>query len=111
MQLFMNKLMSDKPVAVRFSSYEEAKIFYEEMKSNYPHYVRIWREVIYSKYNETKGGMCYCPYFNTPEGSMTHGSKQTYIDHGIRIVEFSDLLFDDEAEIAESALTVDFLIN
>lgn len=107
----MNKLMSDKPVAVRFSSYEEAKIFYEEMKSNYPFYVRNWHFASYSKYDEDRGGVCYCPYFNEHDGSMTHGSKQTYIDHGIRIVEFSDLLFDDEAEIDESALTVDFLIN
>lgn len=111
MQLYMNKLMGNRPIAVRFGSRAEAELFFSEMKRNYPFYVRNWSCATYQRSDEDRGGVCYCPYFNEHDGSMTHGSKQTYINRCIRVIEFSDLLFDDEEEIAESALSVDFLMN
>lgn len=111
MQLLMHKMMADKPIAVHFSSYEEAKIFYEEMKSNHPNRVGGWHKVIYTASDEKKGGVCYCPYFNDKHGSMTHGSIETYDRHGIRVIEFYELLYDDSTEIVESVLPFEFLLN
>mgnify|MGYP003319155845 CR=1 FL=1 len=110
MRLLMHKLMADEPVAVHFNSFEEAKIFYEEMKRNYPEKVRGWSHVIYAKRDEERGGVCYCPYFNSEYGSMTHASRYTYEEYGTRIVEFYELL-SDESEIAESEIPVVFLLN
>lgn len=111
MQLLMHKLMADRPIAVRFNSYEEAKIFYEEMKSNYSDRVCGWHKVIYTDSEEKEGGVCYCPYFNEKHGGMTHGSVATYHRYGIRVIEFCELLYDDSTEIAESVLPFEFLLN
>lgn len=111
MQLLMNKMMADEPIAVRFRSYEEAKIFYEEMKSNYPERVEGWRKAIYTSIDENRGGVCYCPYFNDKHGSMTHGSMATYDRYGVRVIEFHELLYDDSTEIVESVLPFEFLLN
>lgn len=111
MQLLMHKLMADRPVAVRFNSYEEAKIFYAEMKSNYPDRVGSWHKVIYTAIDEKGGGVCYCPYFNEKYGGMTHGSVATYHKLGIRVIEFCELLYDDSTEISESDLPFEFLLN
>lgn len=111
MQLLMHKLIADEPIAVRFDSYEDAKIFYEEMKANYPGRVGSWSRAIYSVRDEERGGVCYCPYFNEKGETMTYGSVGTYRRHGIKIIEFSELLYDDSAEIEESVLPVEFLMN
>jgi hypothetical protein len=103
--------MSDKPVAVHFNSYEEAKIFYEEMKANYPDRVGGWDKVIYTAGDERSSGVCYCPYFSHKDGSMTYGSREAYDMRGIRVIEFYELLYDDSTEIVESVLPFEFLLN
>ena len=112
MQLLMNKMMADEPIAVRFSSYAEAKIFYEVMENNFPERVGTWSRAIYSERDERNhGGVCYCPYFNEKGGTMTQGNVGTYRRRVIKIIEFSDLLYDDSVEIEESVLPVEFLMN
>lgn len=112
MQLYMNKLMSDRPIAVQFKSKAEAKIFFDEMKEHYPRYVRGWFNFIYPYSEEKLGCVCYCPYFNEKDGSMTHGTKDVYIDHGIRVIEFDELLYDeDEVDITESEVSLNFLLD
>lgn len=112
MKIYMQKLMSDRPIAVHFSSKTEARIFFDEMKERYPRYVRHWFNFIYPYSEEKRGGVCYCPYFNEKDGCMTHGIKETYIALGIKVIEFDELLYDeDEVDITESEVSLDFLLD
>lgn len=112
MQVCFDKLISDRPVAVHFNSKEEAEAFFFEMKSQYPSRVSKWSYAKYPYYDYMGGGgVCYCPYFNQDNRTMTHGSRATYDRHGIRVIEFYELLYDDSTEIAESVLPFEFLLN
>lgn len=112
MKIYMHKLMSDRPIAVHFKSKAEAKIFFDEMKEHYPIHVRCWFNFIYPYSEERDGGVCYCPHFNEKDGSMTHGRKSTYINLGIKVIEFDELLYDeDEVDITESEVSLDFLLD
>lgn len=111
MQVCFDKLMLDRPVAVHFDSVEEAEAFLTEMKSHHPERVSTWTLGMCQRYvYNGSGGTCYCPYFNRKDGTMTHGSRYVYETmRGYQIVEFKDLLYDNEIEINETDLTVEFL--
>lgn len=49
MQLDLSKLIADKPIAVHFSSFEQASMFFYEMKKQYPKVVSAWSKPIYEK--------------------------------------------------------------
>lgn len=111
MKLLMHKLMSDKPIAVHFNSIDEANLFFREMKLNYPEKVLGWSEVIYVEHYARNGGVCYCPYFNDRFAGMTHGNRGIYERYGTQVIDFQELLYDNEEEIAESDLSLDFLLQ
>lgn len=113
MQVCFDKLMSDRPVAVHFNSKEEAEAFFFEMKSQYPSRVSKWPYARYPYHDYMdEGGVCYCPYFNQENKTMTHGSRDTYkILRGYHVVEFKDLLCDSVIEIDEADIPVEFLFS
>lgn len=110
--VYMDKLISERPIAVHFQTKNEAELFFNEMKKQYPEYVRGWSRVIYN-YEEYRsdGGVCYCPYFNEKYGGMTHGSRRVYEDKGYAVLEFTELLWcEDDKEICDSGLPLEFLL-
>ena len=111
MQVYFEKLMSSRPVAVHFKTHEEAEMFFRAMKKEYPDRVIHWPNATYPKRYEQRGGVCYCPYLNEKFGSMTHAHRHLFEhDRGYEIVEFADLLYDSETEIDEADLPVEFLL-
>ena len=47
MQICFDKLILNQPVAVHFNSEDEAKAFFDEMKSQYPERLRNWSYATY----------------------------------------------------------------
>lgn len=116
MELDLSKLVADVPIAVHFSSKDQAEIFYSEIKRQYPSVVRAWSHPIYDSVQEKDGGVCYCPYFNHLEAgfaSMTHGSKYTYeVRRGYKVIEFEELIFNlPELETNPIDLQIEFLLG
>lgn len=88
----MTTLFCDEPVAVHFQCEAEAREFFTIMKDCYPTYVRRWNTATYKSDYLEYGGVCYCPYFNEVDGSMTHASRWDYEEFGYPVVEYSDLI-------------------
>ena len=84
-------VLANKNVAVHFSSKEHARIFYDKMKREFPKKTRSWYGPNYSNW-QNDDGMCYYPRFHQGNQGMTHGRTKTYIEWGVEIVEFTDLL-------------------
>lgn len=112
MQINFDILMSDSPIAVHFNSEDEAETFLLEMKSHYPERVENWHSVRYPMRDYLHfGGVCYCPYFNSKNGRMRHGSRHTYeTDRGYQVVEFADLIAE-ETDICEADIHIEFLFS
>lgn len=114
MQLDLSKLIADKPIAVHFSSFEQASAFFDEMKRQYPDVVGSWPKPFYEEHYARDGGVCYCPYFNRLDDGyarMTHSSRTIYErDRGYKILEFEDLLCNiPELETEEVDLPLSYL--
>lgn len=110
--VYMDKLISDRPIAVHFHTKNEAELFLNEMKKQFPGRVASWTSATW-RYDEyyREGGVCYCPYFNDRYGSMTHASRWVYEDKGYSVIEFTDLLWcEDDKEICDSGLPLEFLL-
>lgn len=98
-------IMYGKSMAVHFTSKEQATIFYEEMKTKFPEKTRSWYGAFWVDYNS----VCYYPRFHQGDHNMTHGSLSTYVDMGVKIIEFEDLLVcrSDFGDITEHGNILD----
>ena len=99
MQIDFSRMISDVPIAVHIPTKEHAELFLNEMKIAYPEKVTSWPYAYYEDYQVRNGGVCYCPYFNDTEVSMRNGSRNIYIDRGIKVLEFEEVLGSHELEI------------
>lgn len=116
MQLDLSKLIADKPIAVHFTSFEQASAFFDEMKKQYPSVVEGWIRPSYEERYIREGGVCYCPYFNRLDDGlarMTHGSRTIYErDRGYKVLEFEDLQYQPpELETCPVDLQIEFLLG
>jgi hypothetical protein len=110
MQIYFEKLMGVRPIAVRFANIKQADIFYQAMKSEFPERVKGWWKPAYPVRYEKEGGVCYCPYFNEEYGFMTHGSKLMFTENRrYEVIEFEELLYYSEVEIDDADLPLEFL--
>lgn len=89
--------IAGKRVAVHVSTVEKARVFIAAMEQHFPNKVGfdpVPIDVITLYESHGYSGFCYYPRFHEKR-KMSYGSRETYDDWGVPVVEFEDLLAAD----------------
>lgn len=101
--------IKDKRVAVHIPTEESRRIFFATMKKYYTNKIGSDGEYLFDKYDRDTG-FCYFPRFGENR-KMTYGSRRTYDDWGVPVVEFEDLLYTMDFEINASHMPIESLFG
>lgn len=98
-----------KRVAVHIPNEESRRIFFAAMKKHYPDKIGPDGAYFFGVYNMDTG-FCYFPRFGENK-RMTYGSRRTYDDWGVPVIEFEDLLSTMDLEINASHMSIEALFD
>lgn len=82
-----------KDVAVHVPTEEAARAFYDAMVDSHRSKVASDGMRFFDQYNR-QSGFCYYPRFHE-ERTMSYGTRNTYDEWGVPVVEFEELIMSD----------------
>ena len=104
--------IAGKKVAVHVSTVEKAEVFIAAMQQHFPNKVGfdpvpVGSIALYEGHGYS--GFCYYPRFHEKR-KMSYGSRETYDDWGVPVLEFEDLLVTDLVTLM-SDMPIEVLLN
>lgn len=112
MQISLDKLICDEPIAVHIPTEAHGEAFLDAMRSQFPTYVELWDRAYFVESRRQNGGNYYYPRLHMSDGYMTHGSQSTYEEMNIKMIEFDELYVCQEEFVTESSeFGIEFLFD
>lgn len=108
MRINLDRIPKDRPCAVHVPTRETAEAFYNAMSASYRGKTGSDGMAYFSQYNDA-GGFCYYPRFHEKR-TMTYGSRGTYDDWEVPVIEFESLIMED-LSIAMSDMPIESLFE
>lgn len=95
MRIDLDRIPRDEPCAVHIPTIEHGQAFLDEMRIRYPVAVCTWDKPYFVEYRARAGGNYYYPRLHKEHPHMTHGDQRTYIDMGVKLLQFEDVLVQE----------------
>lgn len=92
MKVDLDRIPKDRPCAIHIPTIEHGRAFLDEMRVRYPDMVETWCDAYYYEHRTQSGGNYYFPRFHQTIPRMTHGDRTVYIDMGVELMSFDDIL-------------------
>lgn len=92
MRVDLDRIPRDRPCAIHIPTPDHGEIFLAEMRDKYPYAVSGWSRAHFYENRVESGGNYYYPRLHEHMPHMTHGNKEMYIEWGVELLSFDDVL-------------------